>query len=206
VHFIKLFCKNTHTCSFLTIFSVATRLYCPVLSTYYARISCGRRYGVSKNCKFCDVRVLPANKNYKRNDVYKAVIQGLQHVISHCKNPKVKCVANMSIDINHGPEQNKQVKKKIEQAWDAGISVVALAPAGKHTCKDAYGSSPKVISVGHVKQWDKKQGAYGNCVTVYGSATMRDNAVGRKFYCHCCKNHYYALGVFVVMISIRLLL
>lgn len=121
-------------------------------------------------------------------------------MINHCKKyPKVKCVANMSIDKNHGPERNKQVKKKIEQAWDAGISVVALAPAGSRTCKDAYGSSPKVISVGHVKEWDKKQGAYGNCVTVYGSASKRDNAVGRKFYCHCCKNHYYALGVLVVM-------
>ena len=181
------------------LLSVATRRAAvPFLpSTDLARYSCGKQFGVAKNCRILDIRVLPGNKNYNGNDIFEKVIRGLDYVIQRCNNyySEINCVVNMSIMLGHGTERDKLVKQKIEEAVDAGNSVVAHSG----NCDNGYGTSPKVISVGRINKFDEKMGAYGECVTVYSPAEDHRNAVARKFYCHCCKNHHYALGALVEM-------
>ena len=135
-------------------------------STHVASTTCGKTYGVAKDCDLCAVKVL---SNLGSGSI-SGVIEGVDHVAANCP-AGMKCVANMSL----GGGFSQSLNNAVAAAVTAGVTmVVAAGNENSNACNKSPASAATAITVGSTTSSDARSSFsnFGECLDIYapGSA------------------------------------
>lgn len=121
--------------------------------------------GIAPGAQIVHVKVLDRNGNGRREDM----VEGIKWVIQHRRHYGIR-ILNISVGtVKEGDKRDEILIRWVEEAWDAGIAVVAAAGnMGPHPYTiTAPGVSRKIITVGSSDEMDTATSGRGptrNCV------------------------------------------
>lgn len=127
--------------------------------THVAGLIAGRTYGVTKNARIYDVRVLDCNGSGSTS----AVILGLDWISRNGRKPGV-------VNLSLGSSYSQAVNDAVTSLTERGITVVVAAGnEATDACTKSPSSAESAITVGSSNQYDRRSSFsnYGGCVNIY---------------------------------------
>ena len=127
--------------------------------THVAALTGGRTYGVSKNAKIWDVRVLDCRGSGSTS----GILQGMNWIAANARKP---AVVNMSL----GGSYSASLNSAINTLFNAGIlPIVAAGNENTNACTKSPASAPNAFTVGSTTNRDARSSFsnYGTCVNMY---------------------------------------